>query len=608
MMKKRVFKYIAAFLAFLTIALVMPSAFIIHTGDGAIRFEYAFFSFPEPEPEPAPGHAPEPGPEPEPKPEPEPEPNPSQEPEPEDYSEADTGTDAGPPVLPDFDPRATDNTAPDIMLLLTTIMSNGEIVDDFSLTPRIDFGFGGDYSQIEGITTFRGNNFRDGASYGSANIREVKFGEKWSRGTASLTAPDGAVWTGHGWSGQPHIVKWPKQTREIMNMHDWAKEQQELIEVIYPAMDGYIYFQELESGKDTRNRLFIGFTFKGCGAVDPRGYPLLYVGAGYNGAGGYARIFVISLIDGKVLHTFGHGDGFALRSWYAADAAPLIDADNDRLIYASENGVLYILDLNTDYDLAEGRISIDPSTAKWRYKGRRSHVNAQYWLGYEASPAILRGHAFLADNGGHLICLDLNTLKAVWVKDVLDDTNNSPVVSIEGDQPYLYISTGFQGGWRENANVPAVVPIWKIDAVTGETVWQVDYFCRTVSGLSGGVQGTIAPGKNGLEDLIFVPLARTPTASAGILAAVNKNTGKVEWEYETSRYSWSSPVCVYDKNGKGYIIHCTSDGVMHLLDGLTGGLLDKVNLGSLIEASPAVYGDHIVIGTRGQQIWGVRLT
>jgi outer membrane protein assembly factor BamB len=73
------------------------------------------------------------------------------------------------------------------------------------------------------------------------------------------------------------------------------------------------------------------------------------------------------------------------------------------------------------------------------------------------------------------------------------------------------------------------VPVWKIDAFTGGIVWRTDYDCQTVSGVSGGVQGTLAIGKNGLSDHIFVPMARTGNASAGKLVALNKKTGDVVW-------------------------------------------------------------------------------
>ena len=529
----------------------------------------------------------------------------------EDPEETDEPEEPEEPVVtdPPFEPYAVEETQPHLMLASSHIMSDGVIVDSFLSPERIDFGRGDAYSLIEGVTTFRGNNFRDSASYGYANIRNGKFGETWTRGTGSLTAPDGATWTGHGWSGQPLIVKWPKQTRDIMNLYSWAKEREELVEVIYPAMDGFVYFSELESGAATRDKLYIGYTFKGAGAVDPRGYPLLYVGAGYASSRGVSRIFIISLVDGSVLHTFGYGDGFAHRNWTAADAAPLVDAENDKLIYPSENGVLYIIDLNSEFDLSEGTMKISPSApTKWRFRGIRSHVGGKYWLGFESSPAIWQGHIFMADNGGHLICLDLNTLEPVWVRDVLDDTNNTPVISIEDGRPYVYISTGFHGGWRAPGSSAAVVPIWKLDAATGEVVWQTDYMCYTSDGVSGGVQGTIAMGKHDLGDFIFVPVARTPTRSGGVLAALNKITGEIVWEFKTNTYSWSSPVCVYDGEGNGYIVYANAAGNLYLLNGLTGELLDTIQLGGTVEASPAVYDSTAVVGTRSCKIWGVRLT
>lgn len=514
-----------------------------------------------------------------------------------------------PPPTPPPVPHSVDETHPDVMLASTDIMVDGRIVDVYEPVDHIDFGPGSIYSWIEGVTSFRGNNYRDSAAYGYADIQNARFGGRWSIVTGSYTAPDGAVWSGHGWTGQPLIVKWPKETRAIMNMYDWAKEQEELIEVVYAAMDGYIYFAELETGSATRAKIYIGIPFKGSGALDPRGYPLLYVGAGYSGQIGAARIFIISLVDGSVLYTFGLGDGFAPRNWTAADASPLVDAETDTLIYPSENGVLYIIKLNSEFDPSIGLMTIDPpAPVKWRYIGRRSQRNGQYWLGIESSPAIWRGYVYLTDNGGHLICLDLNTLEPVWVQDVYDDTNGTPVIDVEDGYPYIYISTSFHGGWRAPMSSSAPVPIWKIDAITGETVWMTIYSCYTESGVSGGVQATAALGRSALSDLVFIPFARTPTRSGGILAALDKATGDVVWEFQTSVYSWSSPVCVYDSDGNGYIVYCNAGGNMYLLDGLTGELLDTMQMGGNVEASPAVYNSTIVVGTRTLRIWGVQLT
>jgi hypothetical protein len=46
---------------------------------------------------------------------------------------------------------------------------------------------------------------------------------------------------------------------------------------------------------------------------------------------------------------------------------------------------------------------------------------------------------------------------------------------------------------------------------------------------------------------------------------------------------------------------------MHLVRGTTGEILHQINLGANIEASPAVYGNMLVVGTRGQRIYGIEI-
>ena len=251
-----------------------------------------------------------------------------------------------------------------------------------------------------------------------------------------------------------------------------------------------------------------------------------------------------------------------------------------------------------------GTVAVDPDeVVKWRYSTTRT--GSQYWLGMESSPVVWDGNLILADNGGNLMCVDINTLEPVWVQDVLDDTNCTPVLSVEDGHPYVYVSTSFHEGWRSWTT--ATIPVWKIDAVSGEVVWQVDYTCYTVSGVSGGTQGTIALGKNKLDDRIFVAVSRTPDAAGGVLAALDKETGEVIWEFHSKVYSWSSPVDFYDSEGNGYLIYTTSGGYMYLIDGATGDILDSMDLGGNIEASAAVYNNRVVVGHRRCQIWGVEL-
>lgn len=513
-----------------------------------------------------------------------------------------------PEFLIEFNPHFVEETDPAKFIKTVGISVDGvELEEDeaYEAEEPIDFGYGRDYTDVDGIITFRGDNFRSGAAYGLANMSNFKFANTWNVTTSSLQH-DGTVWTGSGWVGQPLIVKWPKETKAVMNMYDWAKEDDELVEVIYATMDGNIYFLDLETGKATRDKLFMGYTFKGSGALDPRGYPILYIGAGYDSDRGFSRAFIISLVDFEVLYEFGNNDPFSLRGTLSYfDSSALVDVETDQLIYPGENGILYIIKLNTDYDEKAGTLSIDPSrVVKWRYYGQRTSLSS-YWVGMEDSAVIFRGHIIMADNGGNLMCLDLNTLTLDWVQDTLDDTNCSPVLSIEDGRPYVYISTSFHEGWR--GWVTATVPIWKIDAETGEVVWHTDYTCYTESGVSGGVQSTIALGQNDLEGYIYVTVAKTDTSNNGKLACIDTETGEVVWEYK-SYYTWSSPVLVYNDDGSGCVVFCTYGNYMYMLDGKTGGLLDSFNLQGGVEASPAVYKDRIVVGTRKCLIWGIQLT
>ena len=103
------------------------------------------------------------------------------------------------------------------------------------------------------------------------------------------------------------------------------------------------------------------------------------------------------------------------------------------------------------------------------------------------------------------------------------------------------------------------------------------------------------------------PVSALAALITGILAALDKKTGETVWEFNTGKYVWSSPVDLYDENGNAYIITCNSVGDMMLLDGRSGKLIDRINLGANIEASPAVFGDTLVVGTRGQKIYGIKI-
>lgn len=534
-------------------------------------------------------------------------PVPTPEPTPEPTATPVPTATPAPTALPEYEPVPQDEEELAEIITDQRIMLDGEEIDSFIAGEEdyIDFGGAEDYTDVAGIVTFRGNNFRNTAQYGLAEISEKTFGDRWVRVTGGQQDSSGNYWGGSGWTGQPLVVEWPAETKQIMNMYDWAIEKEGLVEVIYATMEGRVYFYDLETGEPTRDSLYLGYTFKGAGALDPRGYPLLYVGGGVNNPWGEAsRIMVVSLIDGEVLYTTGQWDEFAPRSWSAFDSSALVDAETDQLIYPGENGVLYILKLNTDYDETAGTISVDPVVRKFAFE---STTAEEFYYGMESSSVIWRGHLLIPDNGGDFVCIDLNDLEIEWRFDCLDDTNCTPVLEVdETGHPYVYLSTSFHYGWRSWSTVE--IPVWKIDAVTGEEVWSRSYECYSEEGLSGGVQGSLSLGTGSLDGILYVAMARHPNGSNGQLLALDTETGEEIWTYTSDSYSWSTPTCFYDTDGNGYVLYTSClQGKMYWFDGLTGEVYDTFSFGCTMEASPVVYDNTVVIGTRDERVYGITL-
>ena len=77
-----------------------------------------------------------------------------------------------------------------------------------------------------------------------------------------------------------------------MNLYPDKKEK-DLIEVIYPTMDGNVYFLDLEDGTPTRDKIVLGMPIKGTGSLHPAGLPIFIAGAGDSMPGRCARSFVL---------------------------------------------------------------------------------------------------------------------------------------------------------------------------------------------------------------------------------------------------------------------------------------------------------------------------
>lgn len=470
---------------------------------------------------------------------------------------------------------------------------NYEVIGDRNICS--DILFTDKYSSLEGIPTFRGNNFRNTASYGVSKISRKELNVKWKTTTSFSSWGGGA-----GWTGQPAIIKWNEDLKNSMNIDEKFKSQANFTEVMYASLDGKVYFLDLKSGEQSRNTIKVGNPIKGSLSIDSREIPMLYVGEGID-EGGTTGFNIYSLIDGSSLYEINGYDDYAYRGWPAFDSSALIYPEGDIVIEAGENGILYIIKLNTNYDRENNTVSINPETLKYRYYTGDSYGR----LGIENSVVAYANLLYFADNNGEIHCIDLRKMEPMWIVEGLDDIDATITLEEEDGVPYLYI-----GDEVDHQGIIGTSTIRKINGLSGEVVWKNEFTCESVVGgdaTNGGILATNVIGKNNISDLVIFSLARYDGFSSGAVIAMSKSTGEVVWETKVNNYLWSSPVDFYDEDGNGYIIQCDSAGNMFLIDGRTGIILNTITLDANIEASPTIYEDMIVIATRGGSIYGIEI-
>ena len=556
------------------------------------------------------------------------------------------------PALPD-DVTVTrvDSANPTQFGFSNAIKVDGKDVSSFTRNDPLSFGRDMEYSVLPGVTTFGGNNYRNSFAYGTVTMTDKRLREQWTKTIGAL-----GNWSGTGWTGQPLIVQWPVETVAVMNVKQNYKDAAApLTEVIYPAMDGNIYFLDLETGNATRDPINSGIIQKGTACIDPRGYPLLYVGQGIpadneqGNPASYVRVY--SLVSGEQIGQFGGFDWFSRRKWQAYDGSPMVA--NDTLVYGGENGIFYTVKLNAQFDATAGTVSIKPDgLIKSRYEASgysRDDVAGARWYGVESSVSAFRNYAFFTDNGGRLQCVDLNTLAVKYVVDVTDESDSSVVIDESFDDHTVYLYTGSQTRTK-GSDLPEGYGYSyqrKINGLTGAIVWEKRWICSTGdASASGGIVATPHVGRGQISNLVIYSFSlaaqsngaaatqssQTPnpeetagseSANAdtttqaqgevlpqpnagggytlgGRIVAYDKATGNIIWSFEQTNDYWASPVVVYDAQGKAYLIQCDRGGYVTMYDASSGIMLNSVDLGSRIDSTPAVFNNLLVVGTRGK--------
>lgn len=497
--------------------------------------------------------------------------------------------------------------------------NDNQVVSDYTPDQTVAFGAAQTYTEVPGVLTFRGNHQRTAPAYGTAEVTEKQLDIVWTQEIGEARG-DGSYFPGAGWTGQPLLVNWPAETRAAMGF-DAEFAEKDLVEVLYPVFEGKIYRLDLETGKQTKEPIDTGCGFKGTGSVDPRGYPLLYAGQGLDDMDDDSttadcpfRYRIFDLIQNQEVSGWSGDDDPARprTEWGAFDSSALVNAATDTLIEPSENGLIYKVKLNATFDAAAKTVSVDPVLTKLEYQTPVSDT-----FGIESSAVAYRNLMFASDNDGNLICWDATTLRIVWARDIGDDSDASMVLEETDDGVFLYHGNTLDK--RGHSGDDNYTYLRKINALSGELVWE--YQVPTVASYpnNGGLLATPVLGEGEISDLVIFNVAKTTDPPlclfgkclgdfGGELIALDRATGTMAWTRELDRYSWSSPVVFTGTDGHSYGVFADAGGTMHLFDPNTGEDYSTVSLGANVEASPAIYNDMIVVASYDKKIFGIKIS
>ena len=468
-----------------------------------------------------------------------------------------------------------------------------------------------------GVLTFRGNAFRTNGAVGTVGTAETL--EKAWEAESGYAKGASQTYYGTGWPGQPAIVKWSTQIRENSNLYEKFKTKEGLKEVVVAGLDGVIRFMDLETGQLTRNGIKLGYPMRGTPSLHPSGYPYMSVGQfARKMKSGQGKIGLrqynmyneneITLINGteQSLKPFNSTGSF--------ETSALIDRVSDTAVVAGTNGLLYLIDLNSELDWQVGIYKSKQAVTALKTKANNQKNNM---TAVESSPAMYDKYVFYADMGGILRCVDTDFLNTIWAVDTKDAV--MATVALDQQNPEsldLYTANMLKNRKSGNAQIR------RFDAMTGKELWCVEIGVKKdkKNNTDTGCKASPVIGENSLGGLVYFTvtglsddgrstLGLSEEAKAAVVA-LRKEDGKIAWAYGLSDRSESSPIAVYDEAGNGWIIQCAWDGSIVMLNGLSGELAASASVDGNIEASPAAYNDMMVIGTTGkgtERIYGFRI-
>lgn len=454
---------------------------------------------------------------------------------------------------------------PDTMLPSASTVSYSIEVTDTSMSGELA-SIRSLYDGGDGWFTFRANTLRNADFGGKVTGSPTKVVKDWQFDTYfDATKTSMGTWGGGtGWTGQPLYLR---QSDEI----------------IVASLCGRAYFLNFQDGTESRPYLDVINPIKGTCSLEPVKRNLLFVGHGIPKVPPMSQL-VFDLR--KHSRTFASGaDHKAGRGWGAFDSSPVVVGGF--LFWPGENGTIY------KYKVGDSTITLHTAL---RY---RCHGAAP---GVENSLCVYRNYGYFGDNHGNILCINLNNMKPVWHYDNHDDIDGSLVCEEVDGVPYIY------GGCEvDKQGDRGICHMVKLNGLTGQLVWEQQIACRKLNlggkHFDGGLYCTPLPGKGDCRDLLFANICQRDNSSNAEFTAFSKETGEIVYRTALKAFAWSSPVAFLNEKGQTFIFTGDSSGNAYLIEGKTGRIIFTEHMVNNFESSPVVVDNHLVVGSRGTEIY-----
>ncbi|MCM1349165.1 MAG: PQQ-binding-like beta-propeller repeat protein [Firmicutes bacterium] len=444
------------------------------------------------------------------------------------------------------------------------------------------------YSTAPGVFTFRGGLKRQADFGGTVSGTPSQIIVDWTFHTQedySQTSV-GSWGGGTGWTGQPLYVEWPDSCLAKMKSSGVVESDFSGKEIMVGSLFGSVYFIDFNTGKASRKAIPVGNPIKGTISLDPTLNGNLYVGQGVPGKRPFGAL-AIDLYKNEQFHFFAE-DPKAQRRWGAYDSSPL--RIGQFLFRPGENGGFYKLTAKP------GELAMH-SVLRYTVGGSAP--------GIESSMAAYSNYGFIADNHGNILGVNLDNMKPVWLYQLGDDIDATPVIAVEDGTPYLYV--GCEIDLQDAGSAKFV----KLNALNGEEVWlsQIEGRRHNIEKkhFDGGFYASAVLGEGNCENLLFTNCVKNTKGQNGCLVALDRTTGKIVYETPLKYYAWSSPVKFVNESGQMFIVTGDCTGNLYIINAADGKILATQHVGNNFESSPVIIGNQLVVGSRGNSIFKVSI-